>query len=70
MIWLSLEINRNYHTWKESGDSTLGLCNVPKESHGCTGLQTVSFSSVKKSSPIFSSKLQIDPNKSNGSTHD
>ena len=26
------------HEQKESNDSTLGLCIVPKESHGCPGL--------------------------------
>ena len=60
-------VPKERRVWKESNDSTLDQRIVPKESHGCTGgLHTVSFFSVNKSLPIFSSKLQIDPNKSNG----
>ena len=29
-------VSKERHARKESNDSTLGLCIVPKESHGCT----------------------------------
>ena len=41
------------HVQKESNDSTLGLCIVPKESHGCTGLHSRAISS-KTNHHLFS----------------
>ena len=38
---------------KESNDSTLGVCIVPKESHGCTGLHSRAISS-KTNHHLFS----------------
>ena len=46
-------VPRERHERKESNDSTLGLCIVPKESHGCPGLHSKAFSS-KTNHNLFS----------------
>ena len=51
---------------KEGNYYTLGLCVVPKESHGCTGsMDAVEPFLVEQIITYFLSKVQIDPNKSN-----
>ena len=46
-------VPKERHVRKESNDSTLGLCIVPKESHGCTGLHSRAISS-KTNHHLFS----------------
>ena len=46
-------VPKERHVRKESNDSTLGLCIVPKESNGCTGLHSRAISS-KTNHHLFS----------------